>query len=91
MEVTVCYAQNYLGKMDGEDVISSLLVTTNQERVNGWLSERVQEGLELGYHPEDSPDDFIDAADYELVMVKGNDKEGYTTYGLVCRTCIVEE
>lgn len=91
MKVTVCYEQNYLGIMDGEDVISHFLITTNQDRVNSWLSERVQEGHELGYQPEEAPNDFIGAADYELVMSKGNDEEGYTSYGLVCRTCVVEE
>ncbi|MBE5040531.1 hypothetical protein [Ructibacterium gallinarum] len=91
MKVNVCYVQNYLGIMDGEDVISSLLVTTNQDRVDNWLSERLWEGKELGFQPEELPDSFFGITDYELVMSKGNEQEGYTSYGLVCRTCMVEE
>lgn len=91
MKVNVCYVQNYLGIMDGEDVISNLLVTKNQNRVDSWLSERLQEGKELEYQPEESPDSLFGITDYELVMSKGNEKEGYTSYGLVCRTCMVEE
>lgn len=91
MKVNVCYVQNYLGIMDGEDVISNLLVTKNQDRVDSWLSERLQEGEELGYQPEESPDSLFGITDYELVMLKGNEKEGYTSYGLVCRICMVEE
>lgn len=77
--------------MDGEDVISNLLVTTNQEYVDRWLSERLQEGEELGFQPEEPPEGLIGGTDYEAIMSKGNDEEGYTTYGLVCRTCVVEE
>lgn len=90
-EVSVCFVQNYLGILEGEDVVSDMLVTRNQAKIDSWLLEHVQEGQELGYKPEESVDSFVGMNDYELIMSKGNEIEGYTSYGIICRTCIVEE
>ena len=34
----VCYVQNYLGILDGEDVVSSMIATKKQEIIDNYLN-----------------------------------------------------
>ena len=45
----VCYVQNYLGILDGEDVVSSMIATKKQEIIDKWLLDQVKEAGEIGY------------------------------------------
>ena len=62
-----------------------------QEKIDEWFREQVQEGKADGYVPEEEPESFIGTDDYELTMSRGNDKDGYESYGIVCRPYVVEE
>lgn len=88
--VYVCYVQNYLGIMDGEDVVENMRVESGQDKVDAWFSEQIKEARERGFVPEENPDDFLGMNDYELTVTKGNEKEGYVSYGIVCRPFVVE-
>lgn len=90
MIVYVCYVQNYLGIIDGEDVVENMHVESSQDKIDAWFLEQVSNAREYGYVPEENPDDFLGMNDYELTVSKGNEKEGYTSYGIVCRPFIVE-
>ena len=90
LAVCVCFIQNYLGLLDGEDVVEELHVETDQKNIDKWLQEAVAAGKEDGYLPEENSDEFIGLNDYELTMSKGNEKDGYTSYGIVCRKFTVE-
>ena len=85
MDTYICYVQNYLGIMYGEDVVSNMGVFVNQEDIDSWLTEQLAEAKETGFEPEDDPSMYLGMNDYELHMSKGNEKEGFVNYGLVCR------
>lgn len=91
IEVDVCYIQNYLGLINSDDIIENMHVFGKQEKIDEWLQEQVKQGKEAGYVPEENPELFIGTNDYELTMSKGNDKDGYENYGIVCRPYVVEE
>lgn len=85
MDTYICYVQNYLGIMYGEDVVSNMGVFVNQEDIDSWLTEQLAEAKETGFEPEDDPSMYLGMNDYELHMSKGNEREGFVNYGLVCR------
>ncbi len=85
IDTYICYVQNYLGIMDGEDVVSNMAVFSNQEDIDNWFTEQIAEAKETGFEPEDDPATYLGISDYELRMSKGNDEEGYTNYGIVCK------
>ena len=89
--VDVCYIQNYCGLIEADDVVENMHVFGNQEKIDEWFRKQVEEGKEAGYVPEENPESFIGTSDYELTMSKGNDKDGYESYGIVCRSYVVEE
>ena len=41
LAVCVCFIQNYLGLLDGDDVVEELHVETNQKNIDKWLQEAV--------------------------------------------------
>ena len=85
IDTYICYVQNYLGIMDGEDVVSNMAVFVNQEDIDSWLTNQLTEAKETGFEPEDDPAAYLGMNDYELYMSKGNEKEGFDNYGLVCK------
>ena len=90
MDVYVCFLQNYLGLIDADDVIEELHIETEQIKVDEWIKEKVTEGRATGYMPEENPDDFLGNHEFELTMTKGDETDGYTSYGIVCRKFVVE-
>ena len=90
-KITVCYIQNYCGLIEADDVVENMHVFGNQKKIDKWFSEQVKDGIEAGYIPEENPDGFIGMKDYELTMSKGNEKEGFTCYGIVCRPFEIEK
>jgi len=87
--VYVCYVLNCMGLLDGEETISSLIVTKSQDKVDAWLEEQLKEAEENGYKPEENVNSFIGCVDYSLPVSKGNEKDGYDTYYLICDTKII--
>lgn len=87
--VYVCYVLNCMGLLDGEETISSLIVTKSQDKVDAWLEEQLKEADENGYKPEEDVNSFIGCVDYSLPVSKGNEKDGYDTYYLICDTKII--
>ena len=87
--VYVCYVLNCMGLLDGEETISSLIVTKSQDKVDAWLEEQLKEAEENGYKPEENVNSFIGCVDYSLPVSKGNEKEGFDTYYLICDTKII--
>jgi len=88
--VFVCFVQNNLGVLQGEEVISCLMVTQSQDKIDSWLDRMLVEAAENGYFPEEDVDSYKDTYDYELAVSKGNDAEGYDTYYFVCKQVVVE-
>ena len=87
--VYVCYVLNCMGLLDVEETVSSLIVTKSQDKVDAWLKEQLKEAEENGYKPEENIIGFIGYVDYSLPVSKGNEKDGYDTYYLVCETKII--
>lgn len=88
--VYVCYVLNCMGLLDGEETVSSLIVTKSQDKVDVWLKEQLKEAEENGYKPEESVSDFFGYVDYSLPVSKGNEKDGYDTYYFICETKLVQ-
>lgn len=88
--IDICYIQNYCGLIDGDDVIENMHVFGNQQKIDEWFREQVKDGREAGFVPEENPEEFIGMNDYELTMTKGDEKDGFTSYGIVCKTVEVE-
>ena len=89
--IYVCYVQNYLGILDGEDVVSSMILTKKQEIIDKWFLEQIKEADEIGFKPDENVESFIGMNDYVLTVSKGNEKEGFESYGFVCKPLILEE
>lgn len=89
--IYVCYVQNYLGILDGEDVVSSMILTKKQEIIDKWFLEQIKEADEIGFKPDEDVESFIGMNDYVLTVSKGNEKEGFESYGFVCKPLILEE
>ena len=87
----VCYVQNNLGVLNGEEPISCMIVTKKQEIIDNWLTEQIAEANESGYIPDENVEEFIGKADYYFAVSKGNETEGFESYGFVCRTLVLEE
>ena len=90
----VCFVQNNLGILDGEEVVSAMIITKKKEIVDKWLIEQINEAKENGYTPDENVDEFIGKTDYYdcyLTVSKGNEEEGFDSYGFVCRPFILEE
>lgn len=87
--VYVCYVLNCMGLLDGEETVSSLIVTKSQDKVDAWLKEQLKESEENGYKPEENIIGFIGYVDYSLPVSKGNEKDGFDTYYLICETKII--
>lgn len=81
----VCYVQNYLGVMYGENVVSNMRVFFNQNEIDSWLTVQLSEAREAGFVPDDEPATYFGRNDYELSVSKGNEKEGFESYGIACR------
>ena len=45
----VCFVQNNLGILDGEEVVSAMIITKKKEIVDKWLIEQINEAKENGY------------------------------------------
>ena len=58
MDVYVCFLQNYFGLIDADDVVEELRIETDQMKIDEWIKEKVAEGKEAGYIPEENPNDF---------------------------------
>lgn len=89
--VYVCYVQNCLGILDGEDVVSSMILTKKQEIIDKWFLEQIKEADEIGFKPDEDVESFLGMNDYVLTVSKGNEKEGFESYGFVCKPLILEE
>lgn len=89
--IYVCYVQNYLGILDCEDVVSSMILTKKQEIIDKWFLEQIKEADEIGFKPDENVESFIGMNDYVLTVSKGNEKEGFESYGFVCKPLILEE
>ena len=89
--ICVCYVQNYLGILDGEDVVSSMIVTKDQEQIDKWLMEQIEEAEEFGFGPDEEPELFLGMNDYMLNLSKGDEKDGFESYGLVCKPVILRK
>ncbi len=88
--VYVCYVLNCMGLLDGEETVSSLIVTKSQDKVDAWLKEQLNEAEENEYKPEENVNGFIGYVDYSLPVSKGNEKDGYDTYYFICETKLVQ-
>ena len=89
--IYVCYVQNNLGVLDGEEPISSMIVTRKQDIIDKWLTEQINEARENGYTPDENVKQFIGKTDYYFTVSKGNEEEGYDSYGFSCRPFVLEE
>lgn len=89
--IYVCYVQNYLGILDGEDVVSSMIATKKQEIIDKWLLEQIKEAEEIGFEPDEDVNSFLGMNDYVLTVSKGNEKDGFESYGFVCKPFVLEE
>lgn len=87
----VCYVQNNLGVLDGEEPISCMIVTKRQNIIDRWLTEQIAEANENGYTPDENVEDFIGKTDYYFTVSKGNEDEGFDSYGFACRPFVLEE
>ena len=87
----VCYVQNNLGVLDGEEPISCMIVTKRQDIIDRWLTEQIAEAIENGYTPDENVEDFIGKTDYYFTVSKGNEDEGFDSYGFACRPFVLEE
>lgn len=87
----VCYVQNNLGVLDGEEPISCMIVTKRQNIIDRWLTEQIAEANENGYTPDENVEDFIGKTDYYFTVSKGNEEEGFDSYGFACRPFVLEE
>ena len=87
----VCYVQNNLGVLDGEEPISCMIVTKRQDIIDRWLTEQIAEANENGYTPDENVEDFIGKTDYYFTVSKGNEDEGFDSYGFACRPFVLEE
>ena len=58
-------------------------------KVDAWLEEQLKEAEENGYKPEENVNGFIGYVDCSLPVSKGNEKDGYDTYYLICGTKII--
>lgn len=87
--VYVCYVLNCMGLLDMEETVSSLIVTKSQDKVDAWLKEQLKEAEENGYKPGENIIGFIGYVDYSLPVSKGNEKDGFDTYYLICETKII--
>ena len=68
-----------------------MMVTRSQARIDKWLDEQINEAMENGYIPDEAVDAFKGKNDYYLTVSKGNEEEGYDSYGLICKPICVEE
>ena len=89
--VYVCYVQNNLGLLQGEEVISCLMVTQNQDKIDSWLDEQLREAEENGYAPDDDVTTYKGTFDYTLTVSKGNEEDGFDSYCFVCKPYTLEE
>ena len=87
----VCYVQNNLGVLDGEEPISCMIVTKRQDIIDSWLTDQIAEANENGYTPDENVEDFIGKTDYYFTVSKGNEEEGFDSYGFACRPFVLEE
>lgn len=87
----VCYVQNNLGVLDGEEPIWCMIVTKRQDIIDRWLTEQIAEANENGYTPDENVEDFIGKTDYYFTVSKGNEDEGFDSYGFACRPFVLEE
>ena len=89
--IYVCYVQNYLGILDGEDVVSSMILTKKQEIIDQWFLEQLKEANEIGFKPDEDVDSFIGMNGFVLTVSKGDEEDGYESYGFVCKPLFLEE
>jgi len=88
--VYVCFVQNSLGVLQGEEVISSMIVTQDRKKIDSWLDEQLAEAAENGYTPDEDVNTFKGTFDYTLTVSKGNEDEGFDSYSIVCRPIVME-
>lgn len=88
--VYVCYILNGMGLLKGEEVISCLTITQSKNTVDKWLDEQLEEAKENGYLPDEDTEVYKGTCDYSIGVSKGNEKEGYDSYFIVCRTEAIE-
>ena len=69
--IYVCYVQNNLGVLDGEEPISSMIVTRKQDIIDKWLTEQINEARENGYTPDENVKQFVGKTDYYFTVSKG--------------------
>ena len=88
--VYVCFVQNSLGVLQGEEIISSMIVTQDCKKIDLWLDERLAEAAENEYTPDEDANVIKGTFDYTLTVSKGNENEGFDSYSLVCRLVVME-
>lgn len=88
--VYVCFVQNSLGVLQGEEVVSCLMVTQSQKKIDNWLDDQLAEAAENGYTPDEDVKTFKGTFDYTLTVSKGNEDEGFDSYCFVCKPSIIE-
>ena len=88
--VYVCYVKNDMGTLQGEEVISCMVVTDNQKGIDEWLEKRFADAEEKGYFSDKDINTFKGKSDYTIPLSKANDKEGYDFYYLVCTPTIIK-
>ena len=68
-----------------------MILTKKQEISDKWFLEQIKEADEIGFKPDENVESFIGMNDYVLTVSKGNEKEGFESYGFVCKPLILEE
>ena len=86
----VCFVQNNLESLSGEDDISCLIVTDNQKKIDEWLEKQFAEAEENGYFSDEDISAFKGRFDFTVTVSKGNEEDGYDCYYFFCRPAIVE-
>ena len=68
-----------------------LALGKQDNRLDSWLTEQIAEANENGYTPDENVEDFIGKTDYYFTVSKGNEEEGFDSYGFACRPFVFEE
>ena len=83
--VYVCFVHNNFDDLCGEDDISCLMVTDDQNEIDKWLEKQFAEAAENGYFSDEDISVFKGRFDFTVTFSEGNENDGFDSYFLFCR------
>lgn len=87
--VYVCFVHNNFDDLCGEDDISCLMVTDDQNEIDKWLEKQFAEAEENEYFSDEDISAFKGRFDYTVTFSKGNEEDGFDSYFLFCRPAML--